>query len=72
MKGPKYGAYTELFAGFANEITIKDNGSYIVPWGRKATMPPNLMDGIKSKNEGGKGTAKQFYDWCDNATVPYQ
>ncbi|MCJ1312187.1 hypothetical protein MMC25_005861 [Agyrium rufum] len=72
LKGPKYGAYTELFAGFTKDITVQDNGSYVVAWGRKWDLPPHLIEGIKSKDEGGKGTAKQFYDWCDDATAQYQ
>lgn len=35
----KYGAYTELFAGLSEDLSMEDNGSYIIPWGRKHPAP---------------------------------
>jgi NAD(P)-dependent dehydrogenase (short-subunit alcohol dehydrogenase family) len=31
---PKMGAYTELFAGLSGDITEKEQGCYVIPWGR--------------------------------------
>ncbi|KAJ5758444.1 hypothetical protein N7520_005600 [Penicillium odoratum] len=34
LREAKFGAYTELYAGLSSEITLENNGGYIIPWGR--------------------------------------
>ncbi|KAF2727771.1 short-chain dehydrogenase [Polyplosphaeria fusca] len=63
----RYGAYTELWAGITNEIGIGDQGCYILPWGRKHPAPrPDLLDSLKSKEEGGTGRADEFAEWSED------
>ncbi|KAI1088004.1 NAD(P)-binding protein [Rostrohypoxylon terebratum] len=72
FKGPVYGAYTELFAGFSPDITIKENGRYIIPWGRLGSVPDHMAGGMRSKEEGGTGLSETFWDWCEVVTRSYQ
>ncbi|KAI1372083.1 NAD(P)-binding protein [Hypoxylon crocopeplum] len=65
FKGPIYGAYTELFAGFSPEIQSKDNGSYIIPWGRLGSVPEHMAPAMRSKEQGGTGLSEKFWDWCE-------
>jgi NAD(P)-dependent dehydrogenase (short-subunit alcohol dehydrogenase family) len=66
---PKYGAYTELYAGLSQDLTIKDSGAYIIPWGRKHTAPRrDLLLALKSTEEGGSGNAAKFWEYCENNT----
>ena len=68
----KLGAYTELWAGLAPEITCADGGRYAVPWGRWHPMPkPQLLSSLKAKEEGGTGLAAEFWGWCDEQTKRY-
>lgn len=55
-----YGAYTELWAAVSDELSIQDQGSFVLPWGRKHPKPrPDLVKAI----EGGK--AREFGEWCE-------
>jgi NAD(P)-dependent dehydrogenase (short-subunit alcohol dehydrogenase family) len=31
---PRFGAYTELYAGLSTDIGLENNGAYVIPWGR--------------------------------------
>lgn len=70
---PRLGAYTELWAGLAPELTIEAHGgAYIVPWGRLHLAPrADLLDALKSKAEGGSGRAREFWEWCERQTADY-
>ena len=69
----KMGAYTELWSGLSNELTIEDGGRYILPWGRKHPSPrPELLAAMKSKEQGGTGVAAEFVKWCDEKIADYQ
>ena len=59
---PKFGAYTELFAGLSGEITEKHQGAYIIPWGR--IQPMNPRKDIYESLEQGKG--KELWEWCED------
>ena len=71
-KPAKFGAYTELYVGFSPDVKAIDNGGFFIPWGRHGTLPIDLVDGIKSRSDGGKGTAKRFYEWCGRETASYE
>ncbi|KAI0114167.1 NAD(P)-binding protein, partial [Hypoxylon sp. NC0597] len=71
FKGPTYGAYTELYAGFSPEITSKDNGRYIIPWGRLGSVPDHMAGGMRPKEEAGTGSSERFWDWCEASTSSY-
>jgi NAD(P)-dependent dehydrogenase (short-subunit alcohol dehydrogenase family) len=61
------GAYTELYAGLSEDLTMKENGAYIVPWGRVHPAPrQDLLNALKSTDEeNGTGLAREFWDWCE-------
>ncbi|KAK6438610.1 hypothetical protein LTR95_005182 [Oleoguttula sp. CCFEE 5521] len=69
----KYGAYTELWAGLSDDLTLENNGSYVVPWGRLHPAPRADMAGpVKELLENDSGVAADFRDFCDAATVKYR
>lgn len=64
-----YGAYTQLWAGLSSDLSIKDGGNYIIPWGRIHPSPsPKLIASLVSKQDGGTGEAEDFVNWCDELT----
>jgi retinol dehydrogenase 12 len=65
------GAYTELYSGFSEEVTTEYNGHYIAPWGRLGKVRGDIDDSIRSVEEGGSGTGKQFWDWSEKECQPY-
>lgn len=68
MYDAKYGAYTELFCATNEELTVEnDSGGYVIPWGRVNTndMRKDLLEALKSQEEGGTGQAEAFWDWCE-------
>lgn len=66
------GAYTELFAGLDAGLTLDHSGAYIIPWGRIHPRPkPYLLDALKSRDEGGRGRAAEFREWCEKRTAEY-
>ena len=71
FKGPKYGAYTELFSALSPAISSKNNGAFVIPWGRLGEVPPHIAKGMKSTTEGGTGLAEKFWDWCERETKPF-
>ncbi|KAL4906774.1 hypothetical protein BDW74DRAFT_149602 [Aspergillus multicolor] len=72
FKPARYGAYTELFAALSPQITAKQNGSYILPWGRFGTIPGHIEKGMRSMSEGGTGLAERFWAWCEKETAAYR
>ncbi|KAI5920288.1 NAD(P)-binding protein [Camillea tinctor] len=67
---PIYGAYTMLYAGLSPEITKENNGIFIFPWGRlvpdKDVVRQDILKAMKSKEEGGLGYGKKFWEWCES------
>jgi NAD(P)-dependent dehydrogenase (short-subunit alcohol dehydrogenase family) len=69
---PKLGAYTELWAGLSQDVKSEDGGRYAIPWGRWHPEPKkDILEGLKTKAEGGTGLAAEFWDWCDEQTKEY-
>ncbi|KIW10523.1 hypothetical protein PV08_11487 [Exophiala spinifera] len=64
---PVYGAYTELYAGLSQDLTIKDQGAYIVPWGRRVSVRKDLEDEVAKED----GQAAKLFEWCDRVTREY-
>ncbi|KAI1768460.1 hypothetical protein GGR53DRAFT_532377 [Hypoxylon sp. FL1150] len=62
---PVNGAYVELFAALSPDLTMKDNGSWVVPWGRLYPIRKDLLDATKSKDEGGNENGREFWEWCE-------
>ncbi|KAI1880269.1 hypothetical protein JX265_001890 [Neoarthrinium moseri] len=68
---PVYGAYTELFAGVSDQVTLDKTGSWIVPWGRFSDMRSDLDLGSRPEGEGGTGIAQKFWEWSEAQVQPY-
>ncbi|KAI1484688.1 hypothetical protein F5X96DRAFT_683405 [Biscogniauxia mediterranea] len=68
---PVNGAYTELFAGLSDEVTMEKSGCWIVPWGRFGDIAPALLLGSKPESEGGTGIAQKFWDWSEEQTKSF-
>ena len=72
MHEPIMGAYTELWAGLSPEVKPEDGGRYAIPWGRWHTSPRrDILESLKTKQEGGTGLAAEFWDWCEEKTKEY-
>ncbi|TFA99932.1 hypothetical protein CCMA1212_008354 [Trichoderma ghanense] len=55
----RFGALTELYAGFSDEVAEK-NGCFIVPFGQIGTTFPKVEAGIAERNSG-----KRLWALCD-------
>jgi retinol dehydrogenase 12 len=47
---PRLGALTELYAGLSDEISLENNGAYIIPWGRIGKEHDWLLKSVKNGN----------------------
>ncbi|RFN45563.1 hypothetical protein FIE12Z_10168 [Fusarium flagelliforme] len=69
----KYGAYTNLWAGLSPDLQIEDGGRFIWPWGRFHPSPrEDLLANLKSKEQGGTGTAAEFAEYCDKVIAEHR
>jgi len=66
-----YGAYTELYAGWSQDITPALSGCFIVPWGRVGNFRADVVSSLRGAEEGGNGLAARFWDWCDKETKEF-
>lgn len=68
---PKMGAYTELWAGLSQDV--KSGGQkFIIPWGRWHDNPKKeIVESLKTPEEGGTGLAAKFYDYCELQTKQF-
>jgi NAD(P)-dependent dehydrogenase (short-subunit alcohol dehydrogenase family) len=72
LHDPIMGAYTELWAGLSPDVKCEDGGKCALPWGRWHTDPrKDILQSMKSKEEGGTGLAAEFWDWCEQQTEAY-
>ncbi|KAJ3533293.1 hypothetical protein NM208_g8049 [Fusarium decemcellulare] len=55
---PRYGAYTELFAGFSPDITLENSGCWVIPWGRISPVRQDIQDSASN------GVGERFWAWC--------
>jgi NAD(P)-dependent dehydrogenase (short-subunit alcohol dehydrogenase family) len=72
---PKFGAYTELYAGLSEDITKEKNGSYVIPWGRvrrdEGCPRKDILNAMMSEDEGGLGYAEKLWEWCELKWKPF-
>lgn len=67
LYAPRFGAYTELWAGWSEEAGRKErNGGYVWPWGRFGEVRGDVA---RELGEGGK--AEKFWTWCERETAEY-
>lgn len=58
LKPAIYGAYTELYAAVSPDLTLEnDNGSFIIPWGRKGVLPGHISKEMDQNLSAGSGDA---------------
>jgi NAD(P)-dependent dehydrogenase (short-subunit alcohol dehydrogenase family) len=73
MFEPKMGAYTELWAGLSTDVTSEDGGRFVLPWGTWQLSPKKeLAASLKTREEGGTGLAREFWDWCEEHSKGYE
>ncbi|KAF2003775.1 NAD(P)-binding protein [Amniculicola lignicola CBS 123094] len=69
---PKMGAYTLLWAGLSLEVKCEDGGRFAIQWGRWHPAPKkDILQSLKTKEEGGTGLAAEFWLWCEKHTMEY-
>ncbi|OTB02202.1 hypothetical protein M426DRAFT_322909 [Hypoxylon sp. CI-4A] len=64
---PIYGAYTELWAILAPELTPAHSGAYVYPWGRFGSMPAGIENSMKEES----GISTRFVEWCGKQTEAF-
>ncbi|TDZ71915.1 putative oxidoreductase [Colletotrichum trifolii] len=74
LHDPKYGGYTELYAGLSPDISLKNNGAYVIPWGRirpaEDCPRKDILKALETEANGGLGYAAKFWDWCEEKSRP--
>ncbi|EFY97139.1 short chain dehydrogenase family protein [Metarhizium robertsii] len=63
---PKFGAYTELFAGLSPIVTLDRSGHWIGPWGRFLTIRGDL------KKAAEDGNSEAFWNWTEEQVKQYE
>ncbi|PVH83662.1 hypothetical protein DL98DRAFT_652145 [Cadophora sp. DSE1049] len=58
-------AYRVLCAVFSPEITMEDNGGYLMAWSRKFNLPDEIQMAKNSVGESGGGSVRKFLDFCN-------
>lgn len=71
LKPAIYGAYTELFAGLSHEIGPKDNGKFVIPWGKLGAPRDDIAKSCLGAAEGGTGLASKFWEWSEKEVTAY-
>ncbi|TAQ83480.1 hypothetical protein B7494_g8195 [Chlorociboria aeruginascens] len=68
-----FGAYTELYSGWSQDLTVEMSGMYIAPWGRdgNSLLRKDVRDGLKSVRDGGTGAAQDLWSWCEKETAMF-
>ncbi|TRX95677.1 hypothetical protein FHL15_003231 [Xylaria flabelliformis] len=64
----KLAAFTQLYGGLSPDITLEDNGIYIIPWGRirrSQSMRSDILKAILPEENGGLGYGTKLWEWCD-------
>ena len=68
----RMGAYTALWAGLSDDLTLEDGGKCVVPWGRLHKNPrDDLMEGMKSVEDVGAGVAEKFMEFCNKKVTKF-
>lgn len=69
---PRFTAYTELYAGLSSDITLENNGCYVIPWGRiHDSLREDLLLAAHPTAEGGQGKAAELWEFCEQKTRAY-
>lgn len=72
---PVFGAYTELYAGLSKDITLENNGAYVIPWGRvrrdEECPRKDIIKAMTPEEDGGLGYGKKLWEWCELKWKPF-
>jgi retinol dehydrogenase-12 len=68
LKGQDYIAFTLLYAGLAPDVK---SGDWVVPQGRKRSVPDHVRVCITGKNVGEKSVGAKLYDQCEEMVKPF-
>ena len=61
-----------LWTGFSSDVKSTDGGRMAIPWGRWHPSPrQDILESLKTKEEGGTGLAAEFWEWCDKQSKNY-
>ncbi|WYZ45955.1 hypothetical protein EsH8_IX_000180 [Colletotrichum jinshuiense] len=71
LQEPIYGAYTELFAGLSKDVSEKDNGGFIIPWGKMGEPRKDIAASMKSPSQSGTGLGALFWEWTEDRVRDY-
>ena len=72
MHEVEFGADTKLWCGLSPDVRSEGGGWCAIPWGRWHPGPrKDLLEGLKAREEGGKGLAADFWSWCEEHTQDY-
>lgn len=72
LRPVRFGAYTELWAGWSEEVTRERNGAYVLPWGRFGRLRGDIEVAIMGRQEGGRDLARGVWEWCEAGTGDYR
>ncbi|OAQ64726.1 short-chain dehydrogenase [Pochonia chlamydosporia 170] len=69
----RFGAYTELYAGWSPDITVEDGGMFVIPWGRKGNdiLRNDLRKAIEESKTDENSVPRRFWEWSDRETSQY-
>lgn len=69
----KYGAYTELYAGWSPDIGIEHGGMFVIPWGRDGNdiLRSDLRKAIEQSKTDEKSVPRRFWEWSERETAQY-
>ncbi|KAL7929437.1 hypothetical protein V8C35DRAFT_315637 [Trichoderma chlorosporum] len=69
---PRFGALAELYAGLSPDISLENNGCYVIPWGRISNgVREDLVNASRTTEQGGSGKAQEFWEFCFEKTKDY-
>jgi NAD(P)-dependent dehydrogenase (short-subunit alcohol dehydrogenase family) len=75
LQDAKFGGYTELYAGLSPDITLENNGAYVIPWGRlrldKDCPRKDIINALTPEEDGGLGYTKKLWEWCELQWKPF-
>lgn len=65
---PRFGAYTELWSGWSEDVTIDKKMTYVMPWGRDGSQDfrTDILAGIEQGD-----TVEAFWKYCESETLAY-
>ncbi|KAI6842710.1 hypothetical protein KC332_g3366 [Hortaea werneckii] len=70
FKPARFGAYSELYAGFSPDV---QPGDFVIPFGRRSRLPCHIVKSLKPdpKRDDIESTAARFWEWCEDQVKDY-